>query len=188
MGQYYIAVILADSVPKDGEKEIIRLAVNGHSYRCGAKLTEHSWLSNKFVSVIEWLISPGGIFYKSRLAWSGDYANNEPNEDSNLYHKVINGEYPMFIPPDEFHTELYRYIVNHTKHEYVDKNKRSISAASNNDIMHPLPLLVSEGNGNGGGDYFGPNNELCGRWARDIISVETVMPYGYTELVCDFSE
>jgi len=49
--------------------------------------------------------------------------------------------------------------------------------------------LVSEGNGNGGGDYFGRNEELCGTWARDIISVEDSIPADYySEMVCDFAE
>ena len=54
--------------------------------------------------------------------------------------------------------------------------------------LHPLPLLVSEGNGRGGGDYNGNNNELCGTWARDCISVEKNIPDNYTELTCDFYE
>jgi hypothetical protein len=54
--------------------------------------------------------------------------------------------------------------------------------------IHPLPLLVSEGNGSGGGDYFGHNQDLCGTWARDIISVEDSIPEDYKELVCDFAE
>ena len=39
----------------------------------------------------------------------------------------------------------------------------------------------------GGGDYFGYNQELCGTWARDVISIEETYPEDYTELVCDFS-
>ena len=51
-----------------------------------------------------------------------------------------------------------------------------------------MPLLVSEGNGCGGGDYMGNNIELCGTWARDIISVENTIHNEYNELVCDFIE
>ena len=52
----------------------------------------------------------------------------------------------------------------------------------------PLPLLVSEGNERGGGDYYGNNKELCGTWARDCISVEKTIPDDFVELKCDFYE
>ena len=50
-----------------------------------------------------------------------------------------------------------------------------------------IHLLTAEGNGRGGGDYNGPDLELVGTWARDVISVEGLVPEGYTELVCKFS-
>ena len=52
--------------------------------------------------------------------------------------------------------------MNHTKKVYVKKNGR----------FHPLSLLTAEGNGSGGGDYYGPNIDMVGTWARDIISME----------------
>ena len=54
--------------------------------------------------------------------------------------------------------------------------------------IHPLPLLTAEGNGRGGGDYYGSDMELVGTWARDVISVERQVPEGYSELVCNFTE
>jgi hypothetical protein len=71
---------------------------------------------------------------------------------------------------------------------YVDKEK-SLNQFEDEVwkfIVHPLPLLVSEGNGLGGGDYRGNNKELCGTWTRDSISVENVIPDGFTELVPNF--
>ena len=83
-------------------------------------------------------------------------------------------------------TTLHSYVVNHTKRQFVHMRKDGQPAGG----IHPLPLLVSEGNGSGGGDYFGRHEELCGTWARDIISVEEKegIPSDYTELVCDFNE
>jgi hypothetical protein len=80
------------------------------------------------------------------------------------------------------------YIVNHTKKQFVQIRK----GGQPQDGIHPLPLLVSEGNGRGrgerNGDYFGSNQELCGTWARDVISIEEKehIPGDYTELVCEF--
>ena len=95
-----------------------------------------------------------------------------------MYHRVETTQ-PISIPQLQMY---YRYIVNHTKKQYVDKERLS------NEI-HPLPLLVCEGNKRGGGDYWGKNSDLCGTWARGIISMETDKPSDkYTELVCNFSE
>jgi hypothetical protein len=77
-------------------------------------------------------------------------------------------------------TKDYHYIVNHTKKQYVDKRKQK--------LYHPLPLLTAEGNGRGGGDFKGKGEELIGTWARDVLSVEKVIPDNYTELICEFQE
>jgi hypothetical protein len=197
MGQYYKTIILSDSVPEEGKQETVRLALSALSYHNGLKLTEHSWLGNSFVSVIEWLISPVGMFYKSRLVWAGDYADSEPIERQNLYHIAEpyqkQNTYPVIMPPKDFKAETYRYIINHTKREYVDKERAkndglAFTVSGIEYVVHPLPLLVAEGNGRGGGDYCGDNDNLCGIWTRDIISVETSVPTEFTERVCGFRE
>jgi hypothetical protein len=90
---------------------------------------------------------------------------------------MVNEDKPFYYPPGE---TKYKYLVNHTKTEYVDMNKLPNS-------IHPLPLLVSEGNGRGGGDYNGDNIELCGKWARDIISFDDSILDDYKELIPNFS-
>ncbi len=183
MGQYYIAILLADKGTT--KKEFIRLYVKPHDYCQGAKLMEHSYCGNDIMNVIESLISQTGMFYKSRLVWAGDYANIEESvEDDedvgNLYHLAQNDEntgksfrYTVTNP------QYYRYIVNHTKKTYVDKEHRNSEDEPDQDYkIHPLPLLTSEGNGAGGGDYRGNNEHLCGIWARDTVSMETTVPEG----------
>ena len=81
-----------------------------------------------------------------------------------------------------------KYFINHTKKEYVDKIKINDLMSNDGLIVNPLPLLVSEGNGRGGGDYYGVNEEMCGRWARDIISVEDNYPDDYNEITPEFKE
>ena len=192
MGQYFYAIILSET--KLGKKELIRMWMSPHAYSNGAKLTEHSYIGNSFVQAFEYLISPDGMFYKSRIVWAGDYAEAEEDDTMNLYQMVVeNGTYQR---PKSVDTSCYRYIVNHSKNLYVDKecivNKPELeyilprSNFISKLIFNPLPLLVSEGNGMGGGDYHGNNEELCGTWSRDIISVEKNIPEDFTELVCDF--
>ena len=176
MGQYYKIIFLTDT--KHGGKEIIRMWLEPFCYRNGSKLMEHSYLGTELMKHVEYLLSVEGMFYKGRIVWAGDYADPEDGSEENLYQLTVeNGTYQA---PRATSTMTYRYIVNHTKKQYVDKQKCT-------DI-HPLALLVVEGNGRGGGDYFGTNSELCGTWARHVISMEHTIPEDYTELECNFKE
>ena len=186
MGQYYKVVIL--------KGDIIVGWLSGHNFNTGVKLMEHAYMGNLFVEIVEQLISPDGEFYKNQVVWAGDYADDESSEFcknnlqlggsdlvANLY-SLVEEKRDLKIRSFEKTLEYYRYVVNHTKKLYVDKENSSTE-------IHPLPLLVSEGNGRGGGDYVRGNNmELCGTWARDSISVENIAPEGYTELVPNFHE
>ena len=178
MGQYYRAVILASE--KDNGRELIRTWIEPLSYANGSKLMEHSYVGNSVVEAVEYLISPIGMFYKSRIVWAGDYADKEENSSDNLHDitfQALNEEKGSCL--DRKNMVVFQYIVNHTLKKYTKKN--------GNGNIHPLPLLTVEGNGRGGGDYRGGNDDLVGSWARDVISVEMEIPDGYDELVCEFS-
>lgn len=179
MGQYYYPIVLDEN----GKKIIVWM--NAHNYSNGAKLTEHSYLGNNFVSTFEFGLSPEGPYYKSRVVWAGDYADKEPDQEDNLYHMC--NEYKM-INPQEKDTTKYRYIINHSKKQYVNKsNVPTTRVDYKNWELHPLPLLTCEGNGRGGGDYR-DDAPIVGTWARDIISVDEVKPEGFEELVFDLVE
>jgi len=168
MGQYYLTVILAEK----SDKEYIRTFLDPGMYDNGIKLREHSYIGNNFMNVVENLLGPNGMFYKSRLVWAGDYADNEPDSEKNL-HMMCEEKNPFV------HSEplvSYTYIVNHTKKVYVKKNYHG---------LHPLAILTAEGNGRGGGDYNGPNMDMVGTWGRDVISMENEAP-GYTLIECVF--
>lgn len=178
MGQYYKAILLAEKDEQQAH-EFIRAFILAFT---GQKLMEHSYIDDPFVKCVESLLTPEGMFYKTRLVWAGDYADVEANQEKNLYQIADEDKNAQ----KELLTRTlvsadYRYILNHTKQLYVDKNKCK-------NTIHPLPLLTAEGNGRGGGDYRGTNLELVGSWARDVISVERVMPNHFTELVCGFGD
>lgn len=184
MGQYYKVIILADNTV-DGtvnKKEIIRFWICPGSYRNGMKLMEHSYYNNNLLKAVQNLLSPNGHFYMSRIIWAGDYADGEKDTGQNLYHMADSQESAYFPPVDNTKCS---YLVNHTKKEYVDMMKLNYDK---DYIIHPLPLLVAEGNGCGGGDYSGHNEEMCGRWARDIISFEKTLPKEYNEIVPEFGK
>jgi hypothetical protein len=174
MGQYYVAVILTDN----GK---IRLIVDPTKYNSGIKLMEHAYTMDNVMIVMDALLNPDGIFYKSPVVWAGDYADTE--NDENFYTLSLNEFYKsaFTVHVKDFKNQCFRFVVNHSKRMFVDKEKCQQN-------IHPLPLLTNESNGRGGGDYSGVNEELCGTWARDIISVEVTPPEGYTELDCQFEE
>ena len=170
MGQYYFACIL-DST---GKKVI--LCLSPHDYAQGAKIMNHAYLDNYFMQVVEYVLSPTSKYYMSRIVWAGDYADPEPGTDVNLYNMNTGNSEPLDPSDAE-----YRYIINHSKNLYIDKNK-----ITDLHQIHPLPILVSEGNGRGGGDYYRNNSKLSGIWARDIISADNKTPPDCVELICDF--
>jgi hypothetical protein len=169
MGQYFICIFLAE----DGK--YIRAFVNPHNYMNGAKLVEHSYVNNSFMNAVEFMLSPQGIFYKSRLVWAGDYADVEESGD-NLYTMANQMEDKVVVLNKK--TEC-RFILNHTKKLFISKDTLC-------DI-HPLAILTAEGNGRGGGDYHGSDENLCGSWARDVISMD-ISDCGYTEFIHGFGK
>ena len=197
MGQYYKVIILADD--KKNNKEVIILYINPRQYGCGSKLMEHSYINTKLLNTVEYLLSKNGNFYKSRIVWAGDYAEYEyedkdAEEPTNLYY--LSEQYSSYQGVVEGDMSDYKYVVNHTKKLYVDKFESNQNDEDNEENkynkytnkIHPLPILVSEGNGKGGGDYDGNNSHLCGTWARDVISMEKTIPDGYEKLECNFKE
>jgi hypothetical protein len=141
-----------------------------------------SYFDDKMMQNLEYALSPEGEFYRSRVVWAGDYAEKEKGQCMNLYELCEEKQEERMELKCKY--RIYcQYIVNHTKKQYVDKQhlKGDVS-------IHPLPLLVSDGNGAGGGDYRGSKEYMCGDWARDEISLEQDKPVGYEELECAFEE
>jgi hypothetical protein len=161
MGQYYYTIIL------DAEGKIVAW-MNAYAYNQGVKLMEHSYLTSRYVNAVEFSLSPEGAYHKTRVVWAGDYADEEPGQAKNL-NSLCDENNSKLVRPDVISATKYRYIVNHTKKQYVDKSKVR--------NLHPLPLLTAEGNGRGGGDLEDAP-AFVGSWARDVISVEETVSTG----------
>lgn len=86
----------------------------------------------------------------------------------------------------------HRYVVNFDKHEYIDLAEwtkvMDKEYPSHGWVVHPIPLLCSVGNRNGGGDYRGADDEACGRWAYDRIGVFDELPSGLAEFAQPFED
>lgn len=187
MGQYFRAVILTDD-----KKEIKEYAVSwdfkytwkGTGLCCLAKLLEHSYIGNEFVSAVEKKL----VNNPQRLVWAGDYAD-ELEDGKNLFelcegHKKIKQNKKADLEMLEG-----MRVINHDKKQYyVNPTSRS-----DESVFDPLPILTCEGNGRGGGDYDDSRNwnlDMVGTWHGDTIEFRTKAPKGYEriypEFMCDW--
>lgn len=189
MGQYYRAIFLAE------DRKTPVAIISPYDYANGAKLMEHSWIGNEFVEAVE-----THLLNKQSFVWAGDYADGEvdgplnPNgKRENLFSivRTLERTTPIRIKPVVNEVALPRFLLNHTKKEYVDKTKSPakeyIWTKPEKWAIHPLPLLTNESNGRGGGDY-NKNSKLIGSWARDVISVEDNVPSDYKEIKFKLTE
>jgi len=120
----------------------------------------------------------------------------------NLYTMVTYGKYPKLTHSEDidegkskydhnFNTlplSKTKYLVNHDKKEFVNKDK--VPKDSDGWRIHPLPLLTCEGNNRGGGDFRGEHH-LIGSWARDCISIESKksdIPKDFKEVIFNLVE
>lgn len=181
MGQYFKPILLEEN------KRTVKAWMYSHDYSNGLKLMEHSWLGNDFVSVFEALIYQN----PQRVCWGGDYAENCKGRKTSLYNRCK--DILKLQPETKLKKTQSRYVINHDKKVFVDKNKIPKITAKwvgfSDYRIHPLPLLTAEGNGEGGGDFFGEDtNNLVGSWSRDTISIDSIKPKGFTELLFNLIE
>lgn len=180
MGQYYKPCIL----DKKNKTTVLKYLYS-HNYDNGLKLMEHSYIGNNFVGAFESLIAKT----PQRVVWGGDYAEPCKNRKTNTYDRCNdkNEANPITPNQDKFQ-EKFKFIVNHTKKEFVDKTKVPEIEGWDGTKIHPLPLLTCEGNGQGGGDFRGDEKGIVGSWARDLISVESKIPKDFKEIIFDLVE
>lgn len=159
MGQYFKVVNL------DKKREISPQDLNQP-----VKLTEHSYKGNDLMTHVSALLATH--WKGDRVVWAGDYADPEDEpfhdwvDDKNLYFTELDQEKTLPVSQGEF-----AFFVNPDKHEYFTLMNLPVSHFGLE--VHPLSILVATSNGQGGGDYFGANKELAGRWAGDRIEVYT---------------
>ena len=192
MGQYYRVVSLEN-------KE----AMMPSHYMVGLKLMEHAYYYNEFVcEIIELLMSE---WKGNRVVWSGDYSDTAIYEwDSEIFKNIS----PYSFDYSEFDTdhneggtifELTEYgaegvlemmeTISKT-HVFVNYDKKiycRFDCCKENEYgfrISPIPLLLCNSNGRGGGDYRSESDyDLVGSWAYHHVGVEKIK-----ELSEDFEE
>ncbi|MEU8901318.1 hypothetical protein AB0C65_36000 [Nocardia sp. NPDC048505] len=168
VGQYFIPVFIEE------DTTAITAWFYSHDFGSGLKLMEHCWLGNEFVTVVE-----SRLKTPKRVVWAGDEADREP-DGPNLYFRAPTNPATRLVPENMVGPiEGGRYVINHDRRTYVDKAKIKKDRYRDGWVMHPLPILTAEGEGNEG---------LWGSWARARITVADEIPEEYTELEFDPTE
>lgn len=175
MGQCYKLIILNDARKTASNKNKIFKFLHGRCNGVGiGKMCEFSYIENWAVNAfLSELKTP------KRIVCAGDYADNETKSKFNLYELCEN--YGMEIDFDKVSNKVknhtFRYIINEDKKVYLDLNENlELAKGENECVYHPLPILISEGNGRGMGDYEGISMQYVGTWARDLIRVSGKKP------------
>lgn len=176
----------------------------------GLKLMEHSYVGNTYVNAIIGHLMT--LEKGCRMIHIGDYSRDLIKdkikgfiefEDYNMDPKYlfdmcwtagISDRFQMPRISDkeivEFEWMKKAWVVNVDKHEYIECVAESPKDKDGNFTWEiaQLPLLIAVGNGEGGGDYHGPDMDLVGSWAGDRLKVFTEEPYDYFKLENTFKE
>lgn len=187
MGQYYRPVLRTENEIK---------VYDSWDADNGSKLTEHSYIGNRFTeSIVKELVNN-----PHHVAWVGDYADEEEDKEINqdatemdLYIDKAwrhHEKHHALLELSPMENSIHLMLVNHTKKQYLDiedyyLNSVPTSGWNKGMCLHPLPLLTAIGNGKGGGDYRGINKEKVGCWACDLIEVSVLKNYDYQNITND---
>lgn len=178
MGQYYKPAIQAIKY-EDNRKQVRKLfVIDPYDLDYGVKLCEHTHRNSEVVRLVTNLMYElNKQDWTTQLVWLGDYANPSFGVEPNLYGSLkytnvkfrkedgvivsamvegFNGVIDM--------TQDHHYLVNHDRNEYIN-------TAENVGAYSQLALLTADGNGKGGGDYWGKNWRDVGLWRYHEISV-----------------
>lgn len=156
-----------------------------HSYENGLKLMEHSYVGNDFMGAVMTLLKKGNPWFKNRIVWCGDYYDEEGETP---YYDMVKDENELKGVRSMSKADQKKCIlVNFTKKEFVDYRKLS---SQDGWLINPLSLLTACGNDRGGGDYRQGcgDYDKVGIWKEDRLGILDTIPYGYWELVVNFSE
>lgn len=179
MGQYFIGAILKKNHIKN--KLPIKIAVSPTIFGDLYKLLEHSYIGSNYVGYILSLLGDDK-YYGYPLVWAGDYA--DPINNKNYY--SLAGLYVRSHKQTNLGFDYYRYIINLSKKQYIDLMDYDDS------YIHPIPILTSIGNGEGGnGDYIGTSNaNMVGKWAFDCFGVtnDILKLNGFEKVFYEFKE
>lgn len=164
MGEYFTPTFLNTA----GQ---IVAALDPGDYGSGLKLAGHTRTETRLMhAVLTLLALDGGL----RVVWAGDYADDEPGHDANLYFLIEDRHFVRFaglvtpdITPNKPLPQGRRivpsagYICNFDKRQYIDNAALPVDHSGSR--RSPLPSLAVES------ERTTPNPQNFGAWARDRL-------------------
>lgn len=184
MGQYYHAVVMT--------KDTYGIAPNTvkvFTFPGSLKLTEHSWNGNPDVAEVMDEVANESVKpnHETRVAWVGDYSHRwYYGEKALLHDEAFAAAWGNYVcrEPTRGHPAYGRmYAVNDDLREAVEiwgvNHSGDLERLHGKWWMCAWPILNAVGNGEGGGDYHGPNEDLAGTWAYDRQRILHDVPEGY---------
>lgn len=208
MGQYFVGVLR-----KKGSDDFL-LADPG-SLKDGLKLTERAYANDlgtpgspcvgEAVSAAMGALKEAGAT-GAQVWWMGDYAGDvlsNTDVDGVAAWKAAwknSNKATSLSNTLDGHLACQGFLVNLSRKLFVTSLPhwicaKSIASATSAAPIIPLPLLCAVGNGQGGGDYYGPDSaDEVGAWAGDTIAccskdeLEGFIKEGFEELKVRFLE
>ena len=168
-----------------------RSRLSAYCFPSSTRLLDHASWGNPGVN----RIAAELIGNPHRVAWIGDLSRCRPALiGRELYHYVSLHSVPAMDINTTQSVNLWGlYFVNHTKRLYMDCTEYFCNTGGENGfgelwVLHPLPMLTAVGNGRGEDDYCGPNIEMIGSWAMDLVSISVFAPAEYEKVNYAFSD
>lgn len=177
MGQYYKAIVQATKYNENREEIKKQFVISPFNFNEGLKLCENAYKKSPLVKfVTNFMYHLNQEDWKTQLVWLGDYANQSFG-NIDLYVDLKENQVKLNVEDgvivsamvDGFDgvidmTKDHHYLVNHDRNEYINTSE-NVGAYSQ------LALLSADGNGKGGGDYWGANWREVGLWRYHDITI-----------------
>lgn len=168
---------------EDGSVTFVPYPDEYYAFAYGMKLLENGTAGSRFVAAVVNALRDR----PARVAWVGDYAEEDDDFANNPHYDRKDYEYVWEDDRDPVAFDaipaaadgLRGFLVNHDKRKFVNLADTNIEE---NYVLHPLAGLSVIGNGRGGGDFYGTGMSSIGSWALDLLEVTDEAPSGYEKL------
>ena len=193
MGQYYVVVNIdkKEYMRSEGGVKLMEWSYNRNSLVLNLmRKLANEWKNDRVFVIGDYALSKDRIDKdKNPIEKDYDYEILEKLEkELNIYDKKDKGyDITLYgfandnfkeIKLENLANEEYRYIYNHNKKEFIDlehcplawlyKEKENYKQVK----VSPISLLLALGNGMGGGDYWGNNHNMVGKYIGDVDKLE----------------
>lgn len=191
MGQYYKVVNIdkKEYMYAEGGIKLMEWSYNRNPLVLNMiKKLANEWKGDRVFVVGDYALSEDRIDSTSKEKEYDYELLVQIEKELNIYQKK-DGKYPTTIyhyadenfkqiKLEKLEEEQYKYIYNHKRKEYIDLEHCPLAWLYKDKNKYiqvkiaPISLLLALGNGMGGGDYWGNNGKLVGKYINDIRDLE----------------